>query len=89
MCEDEYVNDKKPIDQSHKAHDATVSYPTIHHPGTEMCTFLFQGGVLWDMGQMLYCEIGLLVDLLTSIKHNLFDQFNKKCVLYKIIHLTL
>ena len=27
--------------------------------GTEMCTFLLQSGVLWDMGQV-HCEIGLL-----------------------------
>ena len=38
-----------PID--HNSHNAHVPYPTIHHFGTEMYTFLFQSGVLWDMGQ--------------------------------------
>ena len=39
-----------------------VPYPTIHHFGTEMYTFLFQSGVLWDMGQVYYgiCVISLL-----------------------------
>ena len=30
-----------------------VVYPTVHHFGTEMCTFLFQSGVLWDIGFVL------------------------------------
>ena len=47
------------IDQSHKSHNAPVPYPTIHHLGTEMGTFLFQNGVLWDMGQV-YSVIGVL-----------------------------
>ena len=34
-----------PIDQSH---NAPISYPTIHHFATDMCTFLFQSGALWD-----------------------------------------
>ena len=33
-----------------------ASYPTIHHFGTEVCTFLFQSGVLWDIGQV-HCGI--------------------------------
>ena len=37
------------IDQSHKSHNAPVPYPTMHHFGTEMCAFLLQCGVLWDM----------------------------------------
>ena len=37
------------IGQSHKSHNANVPYPTIHHFETEMCTFLFQSGALWDM----------------------------------------
>ena len=46
----------------HKFHNAPVPYPTMHHFGTEMCAFLFQNGVLWDMGQVYsrICEIGLL-----------------------------
>ena len=49
------------MDQSHKSHNAPVPYATIHHIGTEIYTFLFQGGVLWDMEQMHHgiCEIGL------------------------------
>ena len=51
-----------PTDQSHQSHNASVPYPTIHHFGTEMCTFLFQSGVLWDMEQVHYgiCETILL-----------------------------
>ena len=34
----------------------TCPYPTMHHIGTEMFTFLFQCGLLWDMGQV-HCGI--------------------------------
>ena len=40
------------MDQSIKFHHAPVPYPTVHHFGTEMCTFLSQSGVLWDMEQV-------------------------------------
>ena len=43
-------------DQIHNSHNAPVPYSTIHHFGTEMCTFLFQSGALWDMGQV-HCGI--------------------------------
>ena len=51
---------------------APVPYPTITHIGTEMYTFLFQYGLLWDMGQMHYgiCEIDVSINrdtLLQSI----------------------
>ena len=48
-------------DQSHKSHNASVPYPTIHHIGTDMCIFLLQYGVLWDVRQVHYgiWEIGL------------------------------
>ena len=48
-----------PIDQSH---NAPVPYPTIQHIRTEMWIFLFQNGVLWDMGEVhcWICEISLL-----------------------------
>ena len=48
--------------QLHKSHNSPAPFPTIHHFGTEMCTFLFQYGVLWDMGEVhcYVCEIGLL-----------------------------
>ena len=39
-----------PISQSHNA--PPVPYPTMHHFGTEMCTFLFQSDALWDIGQV-------------------------------------
>ena len=45
-----------PVDQSHKSHNAPVPYPTMHHFGTEMRTFLFQSDALWDMGQV-HCGI--------------------------------
>ena len=53
------------IDQFHRSHNAPVPYPTIHHIGTEMCTFLFHCGVLWDMG-LVHCGISE-ADLLTVI----------------------
>ena len=33
-----------------KSNNALVPRPTIHHSGTEMCTFLFETGVFWDIG---------------------------------------
>ena len=60
-----YVSRRKQrvkINQSNKSPKAPVSYPTIHHFGTQMCTFLFQSGVLLSIGQV-HCgisEIGLL-----------------------------
>ena len=39
-----------------------IPYPTVHHIGRDMCTFLFQCGVLWDRKQV-HCgnyEIGLV-----------------------------
>ena len=49
------------VGQSNKSHNAYVPYPTIHHFGAEMRTFLFQSGVLWDMAQVHcgVCEVGL------------------------------
>ena len=54
------------IDQSRKSHTAPFPYPTIYHFGTEMCTFLFQSGVLWDMGQghCGICAVGPLCDVM-------------------------
>ena len=43
------------IDQSYKFHNTPLPYPTIHHIGTEMYTFLFQSGVLWDIWRV-HCE---------------------------------
>ena len=53
----------KSTDQIPKSHNAPVPYLTIHHFGTEMCTFLFQCCALWDMGQVGcgICEIGLFI----------------------------
>ena len=44
------------VAQFHKCHNASVPYPTMHHFGTEMCTFLFQCGAFWDMRQV-HCGI--------------------------------
>ena len=42
------------LDQSHNS--CPILYPAMHHFGTEMCQFLFQYSVLWDIGQV-HCEI--------------------------------
>ena len=51
------------IDQPHKPHNTPIPYPTMHHIGTETCTFLFQCGILWDMKQVHFriCETGLIL----------------------------
>ena len=51
-----------PIDLIHKSHNGPVSYPTLHHFVTEMCTFLLQNDALWDICLMHcgVCEMGLL-----------------------------
>ena len=70
------------IEQSHKSHSAPVPYPTIHHFGTKMFTYLFQSGALWDKGQMHcgICEIVLLGMLVTWIdgKTKAFSIINYK-----------
>ena len=38
----------------HKSHNALVLYPAMHHFVTEMCTFLLQNGVLWDI-YLMHC----------------------------------
>ena len=54
-----------PTDRSLKFYNAHALYPTMHHFGTKMCTFLSQNGVLWDMRQVHWViyEIGLLVGI--------------------------
>ena len=52
-----------PIDQSH---NAPISYPTMHHFATDMCTFLFQSGALWDMEQV-HCGFVALVHSVITI----------------------
>ena len=44
-------------DQSYEFHNAPIPYPTIHHNGAEMCTFLFQNGVLWIWDR---CMVGVV-----------------------------
>ena len=39
------------MDQSDKFHNENVPYLTVYHFVTEMCTFLFECGVLWDVDQ--------------------------------------
>ena len=45
---------------SHKSHNASDKYPTMHHFVTEMCThvctFLLQNDALWDMA-LVHCGI--------------------------------
>ena len=54
-----------PIDSSHKSHNASDKYPTMHHFITEMCTHLvtkwcivgFGTGALWDLwGGSIPCK---------------------------------
>ena len=51
-------------DPSHKSHSVLDKYPITHHFKKEnMCTFLLQNGVWWDMGLVHcgICWIGLLI----------------------------
>ena len=46
-----YSSNACAIDQSHKSHNASGKYPTMHHFVREMCnvcTFLLQNSALWD-----------------------------------------
>ena len=56
-----FLTSKDLINHFRKSHTTLVPYPTIYHIGTEICTFLFQSGVLWIMGQLHLgiCEIAL------------------------------
>ena len=45
-------------------------YPTIYHIGTKKCTFLFQNGAFWDIGQV-HCGI-CETDLLSQVQSNTF-----------------
>ena len=38
--------------QSHKSNKRPLPYPTMHHLGTEMCIFIFQSDVLYDVEQL-------------------------------------
>ena len=42
------------IDPSHKSHNASDKYPTMHHFATEMCTFQLQNGASWDIYDALW-----------------------------------
>ena len=55
--------------RSRKSRNTSVLYPPIYY----MCTFLFQSGVLWDMGQVRcgICEIGQLQLLCLWMVHKL------------------
>ena len=44
---------------SHISHNTLDNYPTIHHFVTEICTFLFHNGTLWDIGQFLRIQRNL------------------------------
>ena len=37
------------MDLFHKSHNASVSYPTMHHFVTEMCTYVVHFGI-WEIG---------------------------------------
>ena len=45
-----FISQTKCVQQMNPSHNVSVSYPTMHHFVTEMCTFLLQNGALWDNG---------------------------------------
>ena len=50
---DQWVKHRHPIEPSHKSHNASDIYPTMHylvHTSVHLCIFLLQNGTLWDMG---------------------------------------
>ena len=48
------------IDHSHKSHNASVLYPTMHHFVTEMCTYVHISVTKW-------CIVGYLSDALWDL----------------------
>ena len=66
--------EKNQREQSHKSHNSPAPHPTIHRFGRDMWTFLFQIGVLWDMGQVHrgIGKIGPLADYSTQKQQ--FDE---------------
>ena len=67
-------SDRRRLDPSHKPHNASATYPTMHHFVTEMCTRVhisvtkwyiagYRIGALWDMRPLHYwiCEMDLLI----------------------------
>ena len=51
------------INLFHKSQNAPISYPTMHHFVTEMCTFLLQNGALWDI---VRCIVGFIRSVYSS-----------------------
>ena len=47
-------------DLLYKSYNAPVSYPTMHHFVTEMCTYLLQNGTLWDTCTLVKCIVGFV-----------------------------
>ena len=45
-----YTTDPDAIYKSNKSHNTLIPYPTIHHLGIEICTFLFQCIVVYRQG---------------------------------------
>ena len=52
-----------------KFHNTPVLYPAMHHFATEMCTFLEQNGVLWDIC-LMHCGICKMDLLLCSMTYH-------------------
>ena len=57
------------IDESHKSHNAHVPYPSMHHFGAEMCTFLLKSSALCDMAQVHYGIREIILLYLNKIVH--------------------
>ena len=74
------------VNKIYKSHNTPVPLSRLHHFGTEMCTFLFQNGALWETGFVIlvYCHIPdiALVKIFRS-KYN--SYFNRNCVLVQIM----
>ena len=75
------------IDRSHKSHDAPVPYPTKHHFGTEIFTFLLQRGVLWNIGQVHCgnCDKQQLKIMSKQKSHHLQTTFSNTLSWMKIV----
>ena len=75
------------FDPSHKSQNASVPYPTMHHFVTEMCKFLLQNGVLWDICLMHcgICEMGSLYIYMKKCHYD-FLYMIQLHVYWKITH---
>ena len=72
--------------QSYQSHNAPAPYTTILHFGTEMCTFLFQSGVLWDMAQMHCGLVRLFMHYTDVIMTTMASQITSLTVVYSTVY---